>query len=59
MSEDEDESDHEADHAPKDLEDLHNSLKVVLQRQFFEALVRATAVKFSCGDEGLGLRTLS
>lgn len=28
-------------------EDIHNSSKVILQRQFFEALVRAAAVKYA------------
>jgi len=38
---------------------MHDSLKIVLQRQFFEALVRATFVKFASGDCAPDLNTLS
>ena len=37
-------------------EDVHNASKVILQRQFFEALVRAAAVKYANNSE---LPTLS
>lgn len=37
-------------------EDTHNATKVILQRQFFEALVRAAAVKYANNSE---LPTLS
>lgn len=40
------------------VEDIHDPLKIVLQRQFFEALVRATAVKFVSGTGAFNLNTL-
>lgn len=32
-------------------EDVHDELKIVLQRQFFEAIVRAASVKYSNSNE--------
>jgi hypothetical protein len=34
-------------------EDSHDALKIVLQRQFFEAVARAAAVKYASGAEGV------
>lgn len=34
-------------------EDSHDALKIVLQRQFFEAVARAAAVKYASGCEGV------
>ena len=34
-------------------DDIHSSLKVILQRQFFEAIVRAASVKYAnCNEMG-------
>lgn len=41
------------------LEDAHNRHKLVLQRQFFEAIVRGAANKFACGDDGLNLNNMA
>lgn len=30
-----------------DVEDIHNAQKIILQRQFFESIVRAAAIKFN------------
>jgi hypothetical protein len=35
-----------------DAEDTHDALKIVLQRQFFEVVVRAAAVKYASGNDG-------
>ena len=40
-------------------DDIHDSLKLVLQRQFFDAVVRAASVKFSSGRGGAELHSLS
>ena len=40
-------------------EDTHNALKIVLQRQFFEAVARAAFVKYASGSDGGSLQTLS
>jgi hypothetical protein len=43
-----------------DAEDTHDALKIVLQRQFFEVVVRAAAVKYAGGgDDAENLTTLS
>lgn len=42
-----------------DLEDTHEALKIVLQRQFFEAVARAAAVKYASGMNSEALPTLS
>lgn len=39
-----------------DVEDIHNATKVILQRQFFESIVRASAIKFGNRAE---LKTLA
>ena len=51
--EDEDEQDMEELHKRLGIEpdDIHLSTKVVLQRQFFEAIVRAASVKFANSTE--------
>lgn len=33
------------------LDDQHNALKIVLQRQFFEAVARAAFVKYASGSD--------
>ena len=55
VSDDEDEST-TAD-ATEPTEDMHDALKIVLQRQFFESLIRAAAVRYASG--GGELTTLS
>lgn len=51
ISDDEDETEQTEANDP-DAEDTHDSLKIVLQRQFFEVVVRAAAVKYACGGDG-------
>ena len=41
-----------------DLEDTHEALKIVLQRQFFEAVARAAAVKYASGMNSEALPTV-
>jgi hypothetical protein len=55
ISEDEDESEaiQDQEYIPQGIEDIHDPFKIVLQRQFFEAIVRATASKFSSCGQGL------
>ena len=40
-------------------EDTHHDLKIVLQRQFFEAVARAAFVKYASGSDDTSLVTLS
>jgi len=42
-----------------DAEDTHDALKIVLQRQFFEAIARAACVKYASGTDGENLPTLA
>ena len=42
-----------------DAEDTHDALKIVLQRQFFEAVARAASVKYASGTDGETLPTLA
>lgn len=59
ISDDEDETEVAEANDP-DAEDTHDSLKIVLQRQFFEVVVRAAAVKYaSGGDSTEKLKTLA
>jgi len=37
----------------KDAEDTHDALKIVLQRQFFEAVARAASVRYASGSDAL------
>ena len=49
---DDEEEDEVAVEAPKiEPEDNHDSGKIVLQRQFFEAIVRAASVKYAAGSD--------
>lgn len=42
-----------------DLEDTHDALKIVLQRQFFEAVARAASVKYASGMNSEDLPSLA
>lgn len=42
-----------------DLEDTHDALKIVLQRQFFEAIARAASVKYASGMNSENLPSLA
>ena len=60
ISDDEDEETDQTEVNDPDAEDTHDALKIVLQRQFFEVVVRAAAVKYACGGDGAeNLPTLS
>ena len=59
ISEEENESDVEIQEEDPNLEDAHNGFKIVLQRQFFEAVARAAAAKFASGSTDPNLQTLS
>ena len=45
--------------ADVDLEDTHDALKIVLQRQFFEAVARAASVRYASGMDSGSLPTLA
>lgn len=60
LSDDEDETQEAIDaQALSQADDVHDPSKLVLQRQFFDAVVRAASVKFSSGKGGADLQTLS
>jgi len=61
ISDDEDDGEEQKDCCEEgaEVEDVHDALKIVLQRQFFEAVVRAAAVKFESGSGGEELHSLS
>lgn len=53
---DEEEEDEEVvavDGGDNDAEDTHDALKIVLQRQFFEAIARAASVRYASGSDEL------
>lgn len=62
ISDDEDEDEVVPSHeqaADIDLEDTHDALKIVLQRQFFEAVARAASVRYASGMDSDSLPTLA
>ena len=60
ISDDEDETNEVTDQSKVlDPEDTHDDLKIVLQRQFFEAVARAAFVKYASGSDDPSLVTLS
>jgi len=62
ISDDEDEDEvvpNQEQAADLDLEDTHDALKIVLQRQFFEAVARAASVRYASGMDSDSLPTLA
>lgn len=59
ISDDEDEEETKEEVQNAFQESVHDCQKIVLQRQFFEAVVRATAAKFSSGSGREGLDNLA
>ena len=51
--EEEDEEVKEGEATDKYAEDTHDALKIVLQRQFFEAVARAASVRYASGSDTL------
>lgn len=51
--EEEDEVQASGDSRDNDAEDTHDALKIVLQRQFFEAIARAASVRYASGSDEL------